>query len=145
MGGDGMKRWVPVIIAVILEIVLAAIVLGAGLTNEALLEALWILLGVNLLLVILPLTVRLLRPAAGPAEAPRERESRPATPFSFSGEKDLLQIFKTGARMLSSDLISKEDHKAACRMIIYAARNGCKEAVDYLNQLPPEKMRQIQP
>ncbi len=143
MGSDGMKRWVPVIIAVILEIVLAAIVLGAGLTNEALLRALWILLGVNLLLVILPLTVRLLRPAAKPAEAPRE--SRPATLYSFTDEKDLLKIFRTGARMLSSDLISKEDHKAACRMIIYAARNGCKEAVDYLNQLPPEKMREIQP
>lgn len=136
-----MKRWVPVIIAVILEIVLAATVLGAGLTNETLLEALWILLGVNLLLVILPLTVRLLRPAAKPAAAPPE--IRPATP-SFTAEKDLLKIFKTGARMLSSDLISKEDHKAACRMIIYAARNGCREAVDYLNQLPPEKMREIQ-
>jgi hypothetical protein len=133
-----MKRWIPVCVAAVLEAVLLFVVFGSGLQDTTVLRTLWVLIGINLLLVIIPLTVRAARPDKSIAPS-----IEPAT--VTVKEKDPQLLYKKGVRMLSNEFISKEDHRAASRMIIAAARGGCREAVDYLNNLSPEEQAKIQP
>lgn len=125
--------------AVVFEILLLVIVFCFNVNNYVLLRTLWVLIGINLLLVIIPLAVRTLK--QGKPSQPAMRPDADAA----ANDGDLVALYRKGARMLSSEFISKEDRKAASRMVIAAARGGCREAVDYLNHLSPEEQAKIQP